>query len=260
MLEDDFTYVLRKALMGHGLAPAQAAMLAGLPENEVLSFLRGTFSPDTATRLAKGLRLNPEAFAKHDIYQPKPLAIPGIDRIDLPFKGERVNAWLVRSGGAIVLFDTGYEAKDLIDAVEAHCGRLPDRIFITHPHVDHVGAMDHYLAAGIPIHSNGLPGTIPMKPGDEVFCGALPIRACDLSGHANPALGFHIGGLEKPTLVTGDALFAGSMGGCASPEIYQLALGNLGIVLGPLPEETVILPGHGPTTTLGEERIANPFL
>jgi glyoxylase-like metal-dependent hydrolase (beta-lactamase superfamily II) len=75
-----------------------------------------------------------------------------------------------------------------------------------------------------------------------------------------PALGFHIERLARPVLVTGDAVFAGSMGGCASPAIYQHALRRLREVLAPLPDATVLLPGHGPQTSLGGERVANPFL
>ena len=67
-------------------------------------------------------------------------------------------------------------------------------------------------------------------------------------------------GLERPVLVTGDALFAGSIGGCGTPAIYQHALRRLRDLLEPLPDETVLLPGHGPATTLCEERTANPFL
>ena len=260
MLEDDFTYVLRKALMGHALAPADAARLAGLPESGVLAFLRGTFSADTARGIAPVLGLNPDAFAGHAAYQPRPLADSGIMRLDLPFVGEQVNAWLVREGDSIVLFDAGYETAGLMSGIEAWCGRLPDRAFITHSHHDHIGALPRLLEAGLPVHAAGISGTIPMKPGDTIFCGPLAIRACDLSGHASPALGFHVEGLSEPVLVTGDALFAGSMGGCGSPEIYRHALGRLREVLGPLPDATVLLPGHGPATTLGEERVSNPFL
>lgn len=260
MLEDDFTYVLRKALMGRGFSPAEAAARAGLPAGNVLALLRGSFSAETARKLAPVLGLNAEAFAGHAGYHPRPLAVPGIERLDLPFGGERVNAWLVRDCGACVLFDAGYEAGDLLRAVASHCGRLPDRVFLTHAHRDHIGALERFLEAGLPVHAAGISGTIAMKPGETVFCGPLAIRACDLSGHAMPALGFHVDGLAKPVLVTGDALFAGSMGGCGSPPIYQHALRCLREVLGPLPDETVLLPGHGPATTLGEERVANPFL
>jgi len=260
MLEDDFTYVLRKALAGHQLAPAEAAAQAGIAEHAVLSFLRGSFSAETARRLAPVLGLNAQAFAAHSTYQPKPLPLPQIHRLDLPFGKEQVNAWLLQAGGEWILFDAGCEPRDLVRAITPHCGRLPDRAFITHAHRDHVGGLDHLLEAGVPVHSAGLPGTIFMKPGDTVICGPLTVRACDLSGHFVPALGYHIGGLQAPALVTGDALFAGSIGGCASPGLYQQALRHLRTTLAPLPEATVLLPGHGPATTLGEEQTGNPFL
>ncbi|MEI8039230.1 MAG: MBL fold metallo-hydrolase [Verrucomicrobiota bacterium] len=259
-LEDDFSYVLRKALIGQGLAPSDAAARAGLPEADVLALLRGAFSAATARRLAPVLGLDADAFAGHAAYHPAPCMVPGITRLDLPFGKEQVNAWLVRVGDVIILFDAGYEPTDLIDAIAAICGRLPDLACITHGHHDHVGALPNLLQAGLPVHAAGIAGTLPMHPGDTLRRGALSVRACDLSGHATPALGFHLGGLGQPALVVGDALFAGSMGGCKSPALYQHARRRLREVLGPLPDETVLLPGHGPATTLGEERAANPFL
>jgi glyoxylase-like metal-dependent hydrolase (beta-lactamase superfamily II) len=260
LLEDDFTYVLRKALLGHNLAPAEAAARAGLPENHLQVFLRGTFSAATARSLAPVLGLNAEAFARHADYQPQPLALPGIVRLNLPFGSEQVNAWLVSGGGACGLFDAGFNPIDLTEAIASHHDHSPVRAFITHAHRDHTGALAHLIAAGMPVHASGIAGTIPMHPGDMVCCGPLAIRACDLSGHASPALGFHIDGLSRPVLVTGDALFAGSIGGCATPTIYQHALRRLRNTLAPLPDATVLLPGHGPATTLCEERAANPFL
>ena len=260
MLEDDFTYVLRKALRGHDLSPDEAAARAGLPANQVLALLRGTFDPETARKLAPVLGLNAGAFAAHAGYLPRADVVPGIKRLDLPFGEERVNAWLVGEGDSRVLFDAGYGHADVVHAVRTRCGRLPERIFITHSHHDHIGGLEGLLEAGLPVHAAGIPGTIPMKPGDTVFCGPLSIRACDLSGHAMPSLGFHVDGLSRPVLVTGDALFAGSMGGCGSPAVYQHALLRLRDEIGLLPDATVLLPGHGPATTLGEERVSNPFL
>lgn len=260
MLEDDFTWVLKKALAGNGLAPSEAAARAGIDDAEVMAFLRGAFSPDTARALAPVLGLSADAFAAHPVYQPQAPELPAVRRLDLPFGGERVNAWLVSSAGMLVLFDAGFEPDDLLDAVRSSAGRLPDRVFITHAHRDHIGALDALLQAGIPVHAAGISGTVAMAPGDAVICGPLVVRACDLSGHATPALGFHIDGLEMPVLVSGDALFAGSTGGCATPEIYRQALGRLRSVVSPLPDATVVLPGHGPATTLGSERRGNPFL
>jgi hydroxyacylglutathione hydrolase len=260
MLEDDFTYVLRKAVLGKGLAPAQVADLAGLPESDVMTFLRGNFSREMACRIAPVLGLNADAFAALPEYQPKPVVHPAIDRIDLPFEDEHVNAWVIRLGGSLVLIDAGFRPHDLMAALQTRYGRLPDRVFITHGHRDHVGAVQVLLDAGIPVHAAGIEGTISMKAADTVFCGSMAIRACDLSGHFAPTLGFHLEGLSQPILVTGDALFAGSIGGCGTPEIYQHALRRIRDVMTGLPANTILLPGHGPATTMGEERVSNPFL
>ena len=260
MLEDDFTYVIRKAFKGLDLAPAEAARNAGLPEAEVLAFSRGRFSVDTARQLAPALHLNPEALARHAGYLPRPLALPEIHRIELPFGEERVNVWLVWTHDAVLLFDTGYDPLTCTVALDAIAPPPLQEVFITHGHVDHVGGIPDFIARGNVPHGASIPGAKPMQPGDSIRCGPLTIRACDLSGHANPALGYFIDGLAKPVLVTGDALFAGSIGGCATPAIYQHALRQLREILAPLPDHTVLLPGHGPATTLGEERSANPFL
>ncbi len=259
-LEDDFTDVLRKTLTGLGLTAAEAAKRAGLAENDVHIFLQGAFSSTTARQLAPVLDLNAEAFAKHASYQPQPLSLPDIVRLNLPFGEQGVNAWLVQQAKVHCLFDAGYNAQDLVQAMNSLGQPMPERVFITHAHRDHIGAIGQFLATGLPVHAADIPRTLAMKPGDTVNCGTLVIRACDLSGHATPALGFHIDGLNREVLVTGDALFAGSIGGCASPAIYQHALRRLREVLGPLPDATVLLPGHGPATTLGEERASNPFL
>lgn len=258
MLEDDFTYVIRKAFKGLALSPGEAASRAGLPENEVLAFSRGRFSPDTARALAPVLGLAPDALARHDGYLPAPLDLPEISRLDLPFGGERVNAWLIRSGGTSILFDTGDGPGSCAAALASIGAGTPDFIFITHGHGDHVGGMASFPAASI--RGPEIHGASPLKAGDTFQCGPLTVRACDLSGHFTPTCGYHVDGLSSPVLVTGDALFAGSMGGCNSPELYQHALARLKDVLTPLPGNTVLLPGHGPATTLAEEWSANPFL
>jgi len=252
MLEDDFTWVIRKALKGLAIAPSEAAALANLPETDVLAFTRGRFDSDLAARLAPALGLDPAALASHQDYEPAPLDLEGVTRIDLPFEAERVNAWLIRHQGKALLIDTGYDGSDLTEI----CGK-PDLVLITHPHHDHIGGLPALAKHGIPIRTPHADG--PLNAGEEILLGGLVIRTCDLSGHASPSLGFHIEGLAKPVLVTGDALFAGSMGGCIDPARYQHALERLRSVLAPLPGETVLLPGHGPATTLAEERLRNPF-
>lgn len=260
MLEDDFTYVIRKALAGHQLAPAEAAARAGLAEADVLALTRGQFSADVARQLAPVLHLNPAALAVHAQYSPAPLRIPNVYRLDLPFGQEQVNAWLICAENMAFLFDTGFDPNSCTAAVDAIGPPPLVQVFITHDHVDHIGGIRDFLARGVVPYGAMIEKAKPMQAGDSLRYGSLTVRACDLSGHATPALGYFIDGLEKPVLVTGDALFAGSMGGCASPAVYQHALSRLRDVLAPLSDDTVLLPGHGPATTLGEERTANPFL
>lgn len=260
MLEDDFSYVLRKALMGNGMAPTEAARAAGLAEEDVLGLLRGRFSREVALKLAPVLGLNPEAYAALPEYLPAPLDFPWLDRIVLPFGQDHVNAWLIRHGRAALLFDAGHSAADLIKALERREIHLPGKVFITHSHRDHTGGVQKLIAAGVSVFSVDVPGAVEMKPGGRTFSHALTVTACELSGHAVPALGFHVHGLGVPVFVVGDALFAGSIGGCPTPALYQTALANLRTALKPLTNDTILLPGHGPGTTLGEERAGNPFL
>lgn len=256
MLEDDFTYVLKKAFKGLALAPGEAAARAGLSEKEVMSLSRGNFSADVARQLAPVLGLDPEALAGHDRYEPRPLALPEIRRLDLPFDSERVNAWLITAGDTAILFDTGYDSDPCITSLGM---ARPDEIFITHGHRDHIGGNGSFKGTAIHGPESSYSSRV-VKPGESFTAGPLVVRAVDLSGHYTPSLGYFIDGLSEPVLVTGDALFAGSMGGCNTPELYQHALSRLEDVLGPLPDSTVLLPGHGPATTLGEERSGNPFL
>ena len=260
MLEDDFTYVIRKAFKGLGLAPGEAALRASLPEKEVLAFSRGHFSAEIARKLAPVLGLNPAALAAHHDYLPEPLKVPEIHRLDLPFGRERVNAWLIRTYDEAVLLDTGYDSQSCAAALAVLDAPPLGGIFITHSHPDHVGGMKSFPVIGHAPYGSRIENAMAMHPGDSIPCGTITIRACDLSGHCTPALGFHIDGLAAPVLVTGDALFAGSIGGCQTPALYQHALHRLREILSPLPDSTVLLPGHGPATTLGEERASNPFL
>jgi hydroxyacylglutathione hydrolase len=267
MLEDDFTYVLRKAFKGLGISPSEAAVRAGLTEREVLTLYRGNFSAVIARQLAPALGLNPNALAAHHDYLPAAIELAAIRQLALPFGTDFVNAWLIQVPGVTILFDTGDDpyscAAELDDVV-------PDHVFLTHPHPDHIGGLEAFRKRQIPIHAWEIPNTSALSPGQSLALGPLILTAvdltghgtlsCDPSGHAPTALGYHLTGLGQPILVMGDALFAGSVGGCIGSADYRLLLANLNKALDPLPDSTILLPGHGPATTLGEERIRNPFL
>jgi len=255
-MEDDFTYVIRKALRGHDLAPAEAAALAGLQEAEVMGLLRGKFSEQAARAIAPVLGLSADALATLPAYEAKTPLPASIRQLDMPFGGDgQVNAWLIRESGTALLFDSGPSAGALEQVLDPlHVSSL-DGVFLTHIHPDHTGGADKLQARGYPVH---FPSSF--QPGETIRCGALTLHTMDLAGHCDGALGYLIDGLTVPVCVVGDALFAGSIGGCPDSQTYRLALANLREHVFTLPDETILLPGHGPATTIGEERKKNPFL
>lgn len=263
MLEDDFTYVVRKALKGLALAPGEAALRAGLVPTEVMSLINGRFSGSVARKLAPVLGLGADALEHHPGYAPKPQLLHTLRRLDIPFEDGQVNSWLLREDDVTILFDTGFSPDSCAKALDAVQAFEIDATFITHSHRDHTGGLPEIRKRSAetygPAH-DPMPGVKPLRPGDSVKIGALTIHAFDLAGHCDGALGYRIEGLTRPVCVVGDALFAGSIGGCTGPDTYNTALKNLREGLLHLPDRTLLLPGHGPATTVGEERKGNPFL
>ena len=252
MLYDTSADVIRKALRGLAMAPSEAAAAAGLPEREVLAASRGEVSPDTLRKLAPALGLDAEALAGLPDYSPPPCPLAEIQRLELPFDDETVNAWLVEDGeGEHLLFDTGEDPEEIREALEK-LGISSVTVLITHEHRDHVGGL------------RGLEGMARWiedpKPGERLRFGKLQIRVIDLPGHCEGAVGYVIEGLDLPACVTGDALFAGSVGGCAPGVPYREALESLKRKVMTLPPETVLLTGHGPSSTVAAERRSNAFL
>lgn len=262
MLEDDFSYVAKKALKGLALSPGEAANLAGLTEFAVIAFTRGAFSADVAAALAPVLGLSPSALASHPYYEPKPLVGTTVRRLELPFGGESVNAWLVRDDDHVLLFDAGFAGDACARALDSLGVPEIDALMITHGHRDHIGGLSAVRSrcksvrgptAQINYHLD------PIKPGEHIRIGALTITAIALDGHCPGALGYVIRGLAHPACVTGDALFAGSIGGCDGPATYQTALRLIREGVLSLPPRTLLLPGHGPATRVADELAHNPF-
>lgn len=255
MLEDDYTYVLKKALRGQGLSLADAAAKAGLQESSVTSFSRGHFDPHLASLLAGVLGLSPEAFASHLDYHPAVVSMQGVGRLILPFNGDHVNAWIISKGEENLLFDTGNDSTSAGQELE-RMGIEPSAVFLTHAHPDHISGMEFFSQ---PKWGAEIVGATHLEPGDKLQLGELALRTVDLSGHCNPSLGYIVEGLSQSVLIGGDAIFAGSIGGC-DPEHYTSAILRIKAALASLDDSVVILPGHGPPTTVGEEKRNNPFL
>ena len=256
MLYDTTSDVIRKALRGLDLAPSEAAARCGLPEREVISASRGPAFRETLLLMAPALGLNGPALAGLPNYAPPAFTLPEITRLELPFNDETVNAWLVQAGpDEFLLFDTGTHSLDVRDALDKR-GIREVHVLITHEHGDHVGGLASLKGR---TRSVAIPQE-DVKAGDRLKFGNLTVAVIDLPGHCPGAVGYLIEGLALPVCVTGDALFAGSMGGCAPDGPYQEALEALGTEVLTLPDDTVLLPGHGPETSVGSEKRGNPFL
>ncbi len=184
--------------------------------------------------------------------------------------------------GTGVLFDPGDEATRIALAVEQTHLEI-SKIIITHAHIDHVGAVstlvDEY-ACPVLMHREAEPmlrqlpsqalmmglrfGKVPSVDGyieDEevVRVGDLSFAALYTPGHAPGHLAFY--SADEGAVISGDALFAGSVGRVDLPGgSMDVLMQSINERLLTLPDETVVLSGHGPETTIGEERAHNPFL
>ncbi len=184
--------------------------------------------------------------------------------------------------GVGALVDPGDEATRIALAVE-QTGLAISQILVTHAHIDHVRAVaplkDEYICPVL-MHREAeaalktLPqqammmglrfGKVPKVDryieDDEVLeVGSLRLRSLYTPGHAPGHLAFYVE--EEGIVFSGDALFAGSVGRVDLPGgSMELLMQSISERLLTLPDETRVLSGHGPETTIGYERAYNPFL
>lgn len=161
------------------------------------------------------------------------------------------------------LFDTGFDTRAIFDLFTTQQLHL-QHLFLTHTHHDHIaclGAVREKIPT-IQLRSNSkhAPPKQRIRGGETFKLGRFTIETRDTPGHAEDGLTFIIKGWpdDAPMVaIVGDAIFAGSMGG--APEHGDLAKKKVREHILCLPEETLICPGHGPLTTVGQEKEFNPF-
>ena len=181
-----------------------------------------------------------------------------------------------------MVIDPGDDIGDILALIQKHNLQVK-RIVITHAHIDHVGgAMKLRAATGAPILLNhndytllkmldlqaawiGMesPGKVEIDhslgESDRVEAGALLANVMHTPGHTEGSICLYFPAQKK--LIAGDTLFAGSIGRTDLPGgSFDKIISSLQEKLLTLPDETVVVPGHGPLTTIGAERDSNPFL
>lgn len=265
-LEDGFTDVLGKARKGLKITVEELAERTGLSVGQVQNAFNGDIESETLEKLSFALNLHGlslVAMAQNQ-WQPQPVnKLSGLAQFTTWYGDMTVNAYLVwdPKTGEAASFDTGSSCQAMLDFLTEKKLTLK-KIFITHTHMDHLADLERLSAENENAHCYGSAaenplGLKPLVHGDGLLVGNLKIRVLGTSGHTPGGLSYWIEGLEKPLVVVGDALFASSMGG--APYAYQEArTNNLNRLLG-LSDETIICPGHGPMTTVAEEKQHNPF-
>ncbi|MEB3329797.1 MAG: MBL fold metallo-hydrolase [Candidatus Sericytochromatia bacterium] len=263
-LEDHAGDVIRKAMRGRGVDLHALAAQTGLSLRAIAALREGRGDAAHLPVVAAVLGLDAPALAAlaAGAYDPAVPMPAGLLRVSTPHGGLVVHAYVAwRPGGrGAVAFDTGTDVRPLLEALATR-GLTLEAVFITHGHLDHVGAASALGdATGASLHAPAaepLPGALPVRPGACYAVAGLAIEALETTGHTVGGTSYRVTGLDVPLVVVGDALFAGSMGGGLAS--YADALRTNRAALLSLPPETVVAPGHGPLTTVGLERRHNPF-
>ncbi len=269
-LEDHIGDVCRKARLQTDTPVEIAASAAGLAEAQLHEWeTNGEIQAhlDVAA-LAKCLGLDPaKALRVAEGWEPQAVDTSRWSKLCLvtTAEGFEVNSFIIWNADSRVaaIFDTGWYAEDLFRIADENELEM-QHLFITHMHGDHVAAMGDVRKRWpeIKLHTNnkGAPEKNRVVLGEAIPVGAFSVSARLTPGHSEDGVTYLVEGWpdNAPAVaVVGDAIFAGSMGkDFKTPELAQAKV--RGEILS-LSEDTLICPGHGPLTTVGEERANNPF-
>jgi hydroxyacylglutathione hydrolase len=270
-LEDDPGDILRKASRGRGVDVATLAHRTGIDAKAIAAWLKGDGVPteDQARAVAAVVGLDPGKFADAAARRWYPGAEVPPDVRHHPHDPHPSNGYIffLQDGKTAALVDPAGYPQTLVRAVNEGPYTLR-YILITHKHADHCDATADvaraFPSADIVMHRADVHAigslasrAIPIRDGEDLpFGDDASIRMLHTPGHTDGSSCF----LFRSTVFSGDTLFAGSVGGIfADVSTYDDLLASVRFKLFSLDDQTVVMPGHGPPTTIGEEKAHNPF-
>ena len=264
-LEDFHVDILGKAMRGLGIGKNEMAKRLGSEKAEIEAVLNGDIDENLINAMAGELQLDGEKLirsARKD-WSPAPIGLVGLKQICTTYGDMIVNAYVVwdELTRFTWIFDTGTNPKPILAFIEKANLRV-EAVFLTHTHRDHIACLDDLKSklecSKVYVHQCELFDECePIEEGFRHSVGSLSLVAKHTHGHSIGGTTYVIDGLEKPIAIVGDAMFAGSMGG--GMVSYTDALQTNRDKVMTLPHDTILCPGHGPMTTIIEEKRNNPF-
>ena len=270
-LEDEFGDIIGKARRGQNMSQKETADAAGISESDLSSMEQYTLKPTEVQvyKLAEVLNLDGAKLLSiaNEEWEPKPIQQFDDDKLEVitvsaPVGGWPVNAYLLicKATHEAAIIDTAASPDQILQEISKHKVN-PTAILLTHSHRDHTDGLPRLQSATgctTYIHkeepkpkSSGK--LIELVHSDIVNVGKLNVLVLDTPGHTPGGCSFH----TLTAAFVGDAIFAGSIGG---PNIsYQDEIDSVRDNILSLPDDVRLFPGHGPTTTVGEEKLHNPF-
>ncbi len=265
-LEDNFTDAIGKAQRGYKLTDPALAEKAGITADDLAALQRGEIREHALRAVAHALGLGRDALvamARREWYPEQMVFKRGFAMFNTPFEDMRVNSYLVWDAKTrlAAAFDTGADARPMLDTLAGENLTLR-YIFVTHTHEDHIADLDRLATTGAEVWASELepcdrPGAKTFQENAHFHLGELAIKTLFTWGHSPGQTTYYVTGLSWPLAIVGDSLFASSMGGGLVS--YDIQLRNNKQKIFKLPLDTVLACGHGPLTTLKQEKQHNPF-
>jgi hydroxyacylglutathione hydrolase len=263
-LEDNAADIVGKAQRGLGISDSELAKKAGVSSQTIRRLREGEFDESVLLSVAPILGLDVRALcalAKNE-WHPEKIEAEGLAQFTTDYHGMAVNTYLVWDPASHVAaaFDTGGDSKDMVRFAKHHKLDV-ELILLTHAHSDHVADLPSLREeTGADVFTparEAVPGAEPIDEGKTFRLGNLQIDTRLTWGHSPGGITYVVTGLAHPIAIVGDSLFAGSMGG--GNVSYRDALQNNLKKILTLADDAIICPGHGPMTSVGEEKQHNPF-